>query len=160
MSARKPAGQSPRRRTRQETSAGGVVVRVENGRPLYLLIRDSYGAWGFPKGHVEHGERPDTAALREVAEETGLRDLTLRAPITPIDWIFMWRGTLIRKRCHYFLMESSVAATRPQTAEGITACRWSALDDALRLIPHANARDVLRRADDLVAARAAAGDTR
>ena len=60
---------------RDETSAGGVVFRVEEGRPLYLLIRDSYQNWGFPKGHLEAGERPEDAALREVSEETGLGDL-------------------------------------------------------------------------------------
>ena len=43
---------------RLETSAGGVVVRREGDRTLYLLIRDSYGNWGFPKGHVEPGEHP------------------------------------------------------------------------------------------------------
>ncbi|MFL5623143.1 MAG: NUDIX domain-containing protein, partial [Gemmatimonadaceae bacterium] len=50
---------------KEETSAGGVVYRVVDGLPLYLLIRDSYRNWGFPKGHVEHGELPDGAALRE-----------------------------------------------------------------------------------------------
>jgi 8-oxo-dGTP pyrophosphatase MutT (NUDIX family) len=53
---------------RDETSAGGVVFRVVDGRPLYLIIRDSYRNWGFPKGHLETGERPEDAALREVAE--------------------------------------------------------------------------------------------
>ena len=66
-----------------ETSAGGVVVRMEEAaggaaRPLFLIIRDSYDNWGFPKGHVEDGERIEAAALREVIEETGLDDLTVR----------------------------------------------------------------------------------
>ena len=53
--------------TRDETSAGGVVFRLENGQPMYLLIRDSYHNWGFPKGHLERGELPEAAALREVS---------------------------------------------------------------------------------------------
>ena len=57
---------------RDETSAGGVVFRLEDGQPMYLLIRDSYHNWGFPKGHLQNGELPEAAALREVAEETGL----------------------------------------------------------------------------------------
>ena len=60
-----------RTRASREISAGGVVYRVEGGRPLFLLIRDSYRNWGFPKGHLEKHELPEAAALREVAEETG-----------------------------------------------------------------------------------------
>jgi len=58
----------------------GVVFRLDGGHPLYLLIRDSYQNWGFPKGHVEAGEIPEAAALREVSEETGLSDLSIRVP--------------------------------------------------------------------------------
>ena len=61
-----------------ETSAGGVVVRLDHGRPLFLLIRDSYRNWGFPKGHLKEAENPERAALREVGEETGLTDLVMR----------------------------------------------------------------------------------
>ena len=64
-------------RTRRESSAGGVVFRVAEGRALFLLICDSYGNWGFPKGHLERGERADSAALREVVEETGLRTVAV-----------------------------------------------------------------------------------
>ena len=51
-----------------ETSAGGVVVRIDDSgdapsRLLFLLIRDSYDNWGFPKGHVEDGEQIEAAAL-------------------------------------------------------------------------------------------------
>ena len=60
---------------RDETSAGGVVFRLDGREPLFLLIRDSYQNWGFPKGHVESGERPEEAAVREVSEETGLAEL-------------------------------------------------------------------------------------
>jgi len=49
----------PRSHARDETSAGGVVFRMDAGQPLYLLIRDSYKNWGFPKGHVESGEQAE-----------------------------------------------------------------------------------------------------
>jgi len=147
-----------RARARQETSAGGVVFRMapaaEAGtlRPLFLLIRDSYRNWGFPKGHVEQDELPEAAALREVAEETGLRGISLRGPVETIDWYFRFRGRLIHKVCHFFLMETDEAETSPQRAEGITACRWSPYDEACQVISYANARDVLRRANEMITA--------
>jgi 8-oxo-dGTP pyrophosphatase MutT (NUDIX family) len=136
---------------REETSAGGIVFRIDRGRPRYLLIRDSYHNWGFPKGHIEPGEAPETAAVREVREETGLRSLVIRGLIDTIDWDFRFRGQVIHKVCHFFLMESSRSRTWPQRAEGITACRWMSFDEAQRLISYKNAREVLRRAREMVA---------
>jgi 8-oxo-dGTP pyrophosphatase MutT (NUDIX family) len=130
-----------------------VVFRVSEGRQLVLLIRDSYDNWGFPKGHLERGERPDTAALREVMEETGLRSVSVIGAIATIEWRFRFRGALIHKNCQFFLMEAAAADTKPQHSEGITACRWTTIEQAEELIPYENARAVLRRAYEMLASR-------
>jgi 8-oxo-dGTP pyrophosphatase MutT (NUDIX family) len=140
-----------RARAHRETSAGGVVYRVDAGVPLFLLIRDSYANWGFPKGHLETGERAEDAAIREVREETGLAELSLRGTIDTIDWYFRFRGRLIHKVCHFFLMETTQADTAPQRAEGITACRWVAYGEATESISYGNARQVLRNAYEMIA---------
>jgi 8-oxo-dGTP pyrophosphatase MutT (NUDIX family) len=139
-----------RDQAREERSAGGVVFRIDAGQPLFLLIRDSYQNWGFPKGHIEPGEQPDEAARREVSEETGLGALAIRGAIDTIDWFFRFRGQLIHKSCQFFLMESVEASTSPQRNEGITACRWITFEEAEALISYSNARDVLRRAQEMV----------
>jgi len=156
MTGRKRAagGKSATTRFRRETSAGGVVFRLVGGEPRFLLICDAHGNWGFPKGHVEKGELPEAAAVREVMEETGLPALTLIERIAPIDWVFRWQGALIRKRCHFFLMATEVERTSPQTDEGITACEWATESEALRRITHANARGVLQQARGMVDTRA------
>lgn len=136
-----------------EKSAGGVVVRLGEAEPRFLLIRDGYGHWGFPKGHLERGERADTAALREVMEETGLRQVSVLASIAAIEWRFRFRGRLIQKHCQFFLMESPAGETRPQKAEGITDCRWATIDEAQALLDYENARGVLTQAGAMVAAR-------
>ena len=151
---------TPRSRARQEVSAGGVVVRHCADGPLFLLIRDSYGNWGFPKGHLEAGEAAEAAALREVTEETGLARVESRGELRTIDWYFRFRGRLIHKVCHFYLMESASADTCPQRAEGITACQWVPFDDAVQMTSYANAREVLRRANDMVSAGPAAADPR
>jgi 8-oxo-dGTP pyrophosphatase MutT (NUDIX family) len=149
-----------RARAQRETSAGGVVYRLHEGGALFLLIRDSYQNWGFPKGHLESGERAEDAAMREVREETGIDDLALRGRIETIDWYFRFRGQLIHKVCHFYLMETSQATTNPQHAEGITACRWVAYDDARSAISYANARKVLGRAYEMIVGpdRASSGE--
>jgi 8-oxo-dGTP pyrophosphatase MutT (NUDIX family) len=139
-----------RTRAREEVSAGGVVYRFDDGRPLFLLIRDSYANWGFPKGHLERGEAPETAAVREVREETGLAGVESRGVIETIDWYFRFRGRLIHKVCHFYLMESATDQTSPQMAEGITECQWVTFEDATRMISYANARQVLKRAQERV----------
>lgn len=141
-----------RSRARMETSAGGVVFRLADGRPLFLLIRDSYDNWGFPKGHLEENEEPERAALREVEEETGLCDLVLRDAIDTIGWYFRFRRKLIHKVCHFYLMETECSETMPQREEGITACSWLPLEEALERISYANARGVLARAAEMAAA--------
>jgi 8-oxo-dGTP pyrophosphatase MutT (NUDIX family) len=144
-----------RARAQRETSAGGVVYRLDAGAPLFLLIRDSYANWGFPKGHLESGERAEDAALREVREETGLHELALRGTIDTIDWYFRFRGRLIHKVCHFFLMETTQSETAPQRAEGITACQWVGYAEASEAVSYANARLVLRRAHEMVTGVAA-----
>lgn len=147
---------TPRGRAREEVSAGGVVFRyaATGGarEPLFLLIRDSYRNWGFPKGHLEDGEGPEGAALREVSEETGLGELAVTGAIETIDWYFRFRGRLIHKVCHFYLMRTERASTCPQRSEGITACRWAPFDEAVSLVSYANAREVLRRAHAMVCA--------
>jgi 8-oxo-dGTP pyrophosphatase MutT (NUDIX family) len=142
-------------RAQRETSAGGVVFRRwPDGELHYLLIRDSYRNWGFPKGHLEVREPPADAARREVIEETGLADLILHGPIRVIDWYFRFRGRTIHKYCHFFLFESRLGEPVPQADEGITACVWHPLDKAVETISYDNARGVLRRAAEMVKALA------
>jgi 8-oxo-dGTP pyrophosphatase MutT (NUDIX family) len=130
----------------EEHSAGGVIFRRTAQGPVVLLIKDAYRNWGFPKGHLEEGEEASAAALREITEETGLADLVLHGHIRDIDWFFRFRGRLIHKTCAFFLVESPSGEPSPQRDEGITACRWLGVDDAVRALSYANARDVLRAA--------------
>ena len=120
----------------------------------YLLIRDSYRNWGFPKGHLELKEPPADAARREIGEETGLDRLTLHGPIQVIDWYFRFRGKTIHKYCHFFLFESKAGDPVPQAEEGITDCTWRSLDEALATISYDNARGVLERGAEMVRAMA------
>lgn len=123
-----------------------MVYRRVDGEAYYLLIRDPYQNWGLPKGHLERGETSEQTALREVREETGIQELSLKAALDTIDWFFREGPDLIHKYCHFFLMETATADTTPQLEEGITECIWLPLEDALSTLTYDNARAVLEAA--------------
>lgn len=135
---------------RQEVCAGAVVFSPAAAGVRYLLIHDSHGNWGFPKGHVEGNESHLETAMRELREETGVDDVVAHGPITEIDWTFRNRRVLIHKRCRYFLMETSRTEVRPQSEEGIRECRWCAYDDAEGMLTFENTRAVLADANRIV----------
>ncbi len=96
---------------------------------LFAMMKDSYGKWTFPKGHVEIGEALEEAAARETIEELGLNEVRLLEPLGKIDiWFrdrFVKKGALIHKDIHYFLFEAPTDATlSPQASEHILDAEW------------------------------------
>ena len=87
-----------------EKSCGAVVFTRNNGRILYLLIRNLEGFYGFPKGHTEPGETEHETALREVFEEVGLRVTLLDGFRTEDSHPIPWKPDII-KHIVYFLGE-------------------------------------------------------
>lgn len=102
-------------------AAGGAVRNKES---KWLLIYRN-GMWDLPKGKVEPGEDFETAALREVAEETGLRHHQIERHIDDTYHLYNTYGPWTTKRTHWFAMHTDEdSATTPQTEEGITRAEW------------------------------------
>jgi len=139
-----------KRKARIEHSSGGVVARRVDGSVHLLLIRDPYGKWGLPKGHVENGESSCEAALREVREETGLTHLDVGPSLGTIDWYFRLKGDLVHKFCDYFLIASPDGDTSPEVSEGITECLWLPVEEAIETVAYDNAREVVVRAAEVL----------
>jgi ADP-ribose pyrophosphatase YjhB (NUDIX family) len=129
-----------------ERSAGGVVLRTIHGQVHVLVIRDPYRKWGLPKGHLEAGEAPHEAAVREVEEETGLTGLILGPELGEIDWVFRSGNARIHKFCRFYLMASGDGEPAPQLAEGITEAIWLPTTEAEQRVTYENARQMIRRA--------------
>ncbi len=102
----------------QETSAGGVVIDVHEGRARIAIIarRNRAGRveWCLPKGHVEPGETLEQTAEREVAEETGITGRVLLT-LGTIDYWFSTPQNRIHKLVHHYLLEATGGAL---TVEG------------------------------------------
>lgn len=91
----------------EETSAGGLVVDRSGVAPRGALIgrldRRGRLLWSLPKGHVEDGETPEDTAVREVAEETGIRGRVV-APLGTIDFWFVADDRRVHKTVHHYLL--------------------------------------------------------
>ena len=135
-----------------ERSAGVVCHRKVGGGPggfvrEYLLL-DHGRHRDFPKGHVEAGETDRDAALRELAEETGLSVLGLDADFArEVGYFFRdRRGRLVRKTVVFFLGEVAPDAAVTISHEHV-GFQFLPLEEALRRLSHAGPREVLRAAD-------------
>lgn len=103
-------------------AAGGLVINPEDDM---LFIR-RLGKWDLPKGKMEKGESREESAVREIEEETGLRDVELVQFINTTYHIYIERnGDKILKCTHWFEMNFNGEDTsKPQIEEGITEVAW------------------------------------
>lgn len=149
-SPRKTAAPMP---TVEETSAGGLVIDRGAGEPQAVLIarHDRRGrlVWSLPKGHLEEGETPEDAALREVQEETGIVGRVL-APLGVIDFWFIAENRRIHKTVHHFLIEARGGELSDEDAE-VEQVAWVRLDDLRARLAYADERRLLDRLPDLLA---------
>jgi 8-oxo-dGTP diphosphatase len=127
-------------------AAGAVVyTRDASGTLLVLLIRDGHGALTLPKGHLEEGEDDETAAVREIAEETGVA-CVIERPLTRVRYPIYKRGVWRDKEVAYFLASAPHLPPTPATDEGITAAEWLRPDEAIPQLTYAQVREVVRKA--------------
>lgn len=139
----------------EEHSAGGVVARrAGSGHDVCLVRRRRYQgeAWCLPKGHLQPGEAPEAAALREVREETGVFAAVI-APLAPVAYRFTKPGTgqVIAKTVSFFLMSARRCGDPVQDAEEVLEARWMPLEEAARQATYPNERAVLAEAARLLA---------
>ena len=130
----------------KQYAAGGIVIKREGGARKVLLIKDSYGHWIWPKGHVEKGESPDETAVREVSEETGLKSLKIIAEVGTQQYYFTLKGKKIFKTVHVFLMENTAKEKLAAQTSEINAAEWFSPEEALEKIEYKGSRGLLEKA--------------
>jgi len=145
-------GMQPRPRIKV-ISSGGVVYRVENSIPLFLLLTSNKrGIWCLPKGLIEENEDEVTTAMREVREETGVSRVKLRGKVGQIKYQFGFRAKTFDKTVHFFLFETDQADAKVGTEHD--AMEWMPYEKALQTLSYPNEKDMLSKAWNMIQAKA------
>ena len=122
---------------KKEKACGAVIIK--DGKVLMVMETD--GHWGLPKGHVELGETEIQTAIREVKEETNLDvvlDETKRYEIN-----YITKDTKADKNVVYFVAKDVNGTIKKQDSE-INKIEWVSLDKAVQVITYDNAKEMLK----------------
>lgn len=113
-------------------AAGGLVLNEK--KQILMIFRR--GKWDLPKGKLDDGETLEECAVREVEEETGLRNIKLVSPLL-ITYHTYHEGTkfILKESYWYNMRVSGEQKLIPQTEEGIHEIKWVTAKDAEKLFP-------------------------
>lgn len=119
---------------KREYSAGGIVLK---GNQVLLIknaaLRDpSKAYWGFPKGHIDEGEKAEETAVREISEETGIAAEIVKK-LGESSYIFTKEGEKISKSVTYFLLVYTGGQIKAQDLEVLEA-GWYGMKEALEML--------------------------
>lgn len=126
----------------------GAVIRHQSQEDLqtseFLLLRNRRGFWGFPQGHKEKGESEIQTLIREVFEETGIRDLEIQSYIGDIRYsYFKGDGMKSEKEVRFYFAVTPTKQVRISNEHA--DFRWVTLPDALNMIDHAKLKQILAK---------------
>lgn len=144
-----------RRRLRRvdEVSAGGLVIDQTGADPQAALIgridRRGRLLWSLPKGHIESGESAQEAAIREVAEETGIRGRVVAALGTISFW-FVFQDRRVHKTVHHHLLVAESGLLSADDEE-VAEVAWVPLAELPQRLAYADERRLVQRVPELLA---------
>ena len=137
-----------------EVSAGGLVIDTTGTQGLLIGRIDHKDAsgkrilWSLPKGHIEEGETPEQAAIREVAEETGITS-SITKSLGVIDFWFMAGGKRIHKTVHHFLFTEVSGVLTPQVSE-VDEVSWFPLSEIVDRLAYPDEKKLIARSGELI----------
>jgi 8-oxo-dGTP pyrophosphatase MutT (NUDIX family) len=132
---------------RTQVSSGGVIFRKrKDGLEIAMVAVKNSSVWCLPKGLIDKGETPETAALREVSEEAGLQGRIIEKLGEISYWYYLKEeNAKCRKTVHFFLMEYEGGDVANHDREVDTAF-WVPIDEAFRRASYKGERDMIEKA--------------
>ena len=146
---KKAPAKQPYAKRVDEVSAGGLVVDSTGKLGLLIGRRDLKDAsgkrilWSLPKGHIEEGETPEEAALREVQEETGIVSV-IEKSLGVIDFWFMAGGKRIHKTVHHYLFRENGGLLAAQESE-VDEVAWFPLAEIVDRLAYPDEKKLIAR---------------
>ena len=142
--------------SRREISAGCVVYRRTDALTEVALIQPrDRKAWALPKGLIERGEAPETAAQRETREETGLSGtIVTKLDTIKYSYVAKWEkpATRVFKIVTFYLLEFTDGDPSKHDRE-VDRVEWFPIDQAISNASYPQEKTILRRAKELISAR-------
>jgi len=130
----------------KEFSAGGLIEK--NGKILMILMKTITGkkVWTFPKGHIEPGEDPQGAALREVFEETGIKcEVKEETEFFVSHYFFNRNGEKVEKKVYWYIMKPIEDTGSIQTPEEIEETKWVDFDEGMKIAQYESDMEMITR---------------
>ena len=141
--------------TVEEVSAGGIVVdSASPDLPVAIIARLNRGGrleWCLPKGHPENDEDSREAAVREIAEETGINGRILTA-LGSIDYWFTVSGHRVHKTVHHYLLRATggeLTIENDPDQEAVDVA-WVPIQELARKLSFPNERRIADRAREVL----------
>ncbi|MFN8575997.1 MAG: NUDIX domain-containing protein [Candidatus Sericytochromatia bacterium] len=131
----------------EEVSAGGVLIRINNGIKEALVIKVRHYGYEVPKGHPEGIETLEEAATRELCEETSLRNTPIIGiSLGDLDYTFTYDNKLIHKKVYYYSFTTKnepIFGVKPLEVKEL---RWINQDDLINLsLVNEKLRDIIKK---------------
>lgn len=132
-----------------------MAARREGNQWLVALLKTEHKrgeVWVLPKGHVEIDQQENLAeaARREVEEEAGLRDVSVRNELGVTRFRFQAETAVVYKTVHYFLMLTNQKNLTPQVEEGLLEAKWFPIEEAIAALAYDTDQEIVRRAETVL----------
>ena len=129
----------------EATSCGGVVIHRGKILALYKSYKNRYEGWVLPKGTVEEGETHEQTALREVAEEAGVKASIVKY-IGKSQYNFSVPEDMVTKEVHWYLMSADNYYSKPQREEFFVDSGYYKYHEIYHLLRFANEKQIVEKA--------------
>lgn len=136
-------------KTKKDYSIGIIPVHKKSSGEIYIcLVLHTTGHWAFPKGHRENNETEKDTALRELKEETGIKDILLEDKTFNEYYSFEMDGIKYDKTVKYFLgYTSNMHALIPEKFKNeISDLAWLPYKEAIHRSTYPETKETIEQA--------------
>lgn len=137
--------------TKNNHSVGIILFHRFPRKIMYLLLKQHQGHWGFPKGHIEKGEKLIDTAVRELKEETGIKKINFikKKVLLKDEYSFKNGKSKVNKNVDYYIAESLVDKVKIDGKE-IINYKWLSLEKSYDRLTFNKSKKILKRANKII----------